>query len=83
VKIRSYERIVAAGRIPASFDLHETDGLVLPASGKFYKGPNGMSLRPKCDMQRNFVSASTFDPTIFVIPSGTQIPDELVHSRAL
>jgi hypothetical protein len=56
VKVRSYERIVTARRIPASFDLHETGGLVLPTSGQYYRGPNGMSLRPKCEKQRKLVA---------------------------
>jgi hypothetical protein len=78
VNIRSYERIVAAGRIPTSFDLHETDGLVLPASEQYYKGPNGMSLRPKCEKQRKLVTDLNDDPKVFMIPCGTQIPDKLI-----
>jgi hypothetical protein len=81
IKLRSYEQRVAAGMTGNfSYDLHEhDDGLVHPTKGEFFTGPNGMSLRPKGDKQKELVLSIPEDKVkVFVLPAGMKVPSKLV-----
>ena len=60
------------------------DGLVLPAEGDKYIGPNGASLRPSGENMVNILKNWNGEPTIFRLNEGMQLPDGLVviHERS-
>ncbi len=53
VSLRDYDTQRALNR--SSFDLKLHNGLVLPAVGDTFTGPNGMSLRPKGQVMEDLV----------------------------
>mmetsp|Transcript_40402 Transcript_40402/g.84077 ORF Transcript_40402/g.84077 Transcript_40402/m.84077 type:complete len:159 (-) Transcript_40402:201-677(-) len=82
VKLRDYETQMAKGR--ASFDLKiHADGLVHPAHGDEWIGPNGMSLRPATDTMLGILEDWKGEPTIFRLNEGMQLPNNLIviHER--
>jgi hypothetical protein len=80
IKLRSYEKRIAEGmQGEFSFDFHEKNGMVSPMVGEFFTKPNGMSLRPKCDRQKELVRNYAGDKmNIFVLPVGMKIPSDLI-----
>ena len=82
VRLRDYDTQMAKGR--ASFDLKiHDDGLVHPAHGDEWIGPNGMSLRPATDTMIGILEDWKGEPTIFRLNEGMQLPDSLIviHER--
>lgn len=82
VKLRDYDAQMAKGR--ASFDIKtHDDGLVHPAHGDEWIGPNGMSLRPATDTMLGILEDWKGEPTIFRLNEGLQLPDNLIvlHER--
>lgn len=80
IKLRSFERRIAAGmQGEFSYDLHEKDGMVWPVTEDVFTEPNGMSLRPKCDLQRQQVmNHGGSKLKIFVLPAGMEVPSKLI-----
>lgn len=76
VRLRNYDEQMALGR--TSFDLKVIDGLVRPAVGPEFTGPNGMSLRPAGDFMRNLVAEYKNAVTIYSFLPGTPLPDNLL-----
>ncbi|KAF7305095.1 hypothetical protein MKEN_01224700 [Mycena kentingensis (nom. inval.)] len=77
VKLRDYETQVKLERF--SYDLKLHDGMVLPAEGDDFIGPNGCSLRPPLsptmqEVVRNFRGPNI---AISIIPAGTALPKTL------
>ncbi|KAG6840941.1 hypothetical protein C0991_003125 [Blastosporella zonata] len=77
VRLRDYETQVKLKRF--SYDLKLQDGMVLPADGPNFIGPNGCSLREPLsptfqEVVRNFRGSNII---ISVIPEGTPIPSAL------
>ncbi|KAF9017857.1 hypothetical protein BDZ89DRAFT_1074494 [Hymenopellis radicata] len=78
VILRDFAEQKAKGR--SSYDLHiHEDGLVHPAKGDFWIGPNGASVHPDGPMLqevvRNFRGKGT---TVYRILPGKKLPDDLV-----
>ena len=76
VRLRNYDEQMALGR--TSFDLKVIDGLVRPAVGPEFTGPNGMSLRPAGDVVRNTVAKLKNAVTVYSFLPGTPLPDNLL-----
>lgn len=78
VRLRNYDDQVALGR--SSFDLkvHEGDGLVYPAEGDEFIGPNGMSLRPRSEFMTKLVETFKGDPTVYTLIPGLELPESLI-----
>ncbi|KAI0709003.1 hypothetical protein C8Q76DRAFT_741854 [Earliella scabrosa] len=78
VRLRDYEQQKALKRF--SYDLKlSPDGLVLPATGDNFIGPNGCSLRPPLsptfqEVVRNFRGANIIT---YILKEGTPLPDTL------
>ncbi|KAG5641115.1 hypothetical protein DXG03_005978 [Asterophora parasitica] len=77
VKLRDYETQKSLKRF--SYDLKLQDGIVLPAEGPNFIGPNGCSLREPLsptfqEVVRNFRGS---DIIVSVIPEGTPLPPTL------
>ncbi|KAG6827096.1 hypothetical protein H0H92_013228 [Tricholoma furcatifolium] len=77
VKLRDYETQVKQKRF--SYDLKLKDGVVMPADGPNFIGPNGCSLREPLsptfqEVVRNFRGSNII---ISVIPEGTPLPPTL------
>ncbi|TFK93981.1 hypothetical protein K466DRAFT_642504 [Polyporus arcularius HHB13444] len=77
VRLRDYEQQKALKRF--SYDLKLKDGLVHPAEGDNFIGPNGCSLRPPLspmfqEVVRNFRGTNI---TVYVIPEGIPLPPSL------
>ncbi|KAH9931962.1 uncharacterized protein B0H18DRAFT_988909 [Fomitopsis serialis] len=78
VNLRDYEQQKALKRF--SYDLKlSPEGLVLPAKGDNFIGPNGCSLRPPLsptfqEVVRNFRGANIL---VYVLKEGTPLPDSL------
>lgn len=81
VNLREYETQMAKGR--ASYDLKLHNGLVHPAEGDEWIGPNGMSLRPATDTMVGILENWRGDPTIFRLSEGLRLPESLIvlHER--
>lgn len=81
VNLRDYDTQMAKGR--ASYDLKLHDGLVLPAEGDEWIGPNGMSLRPATDTMLGILEDWKGEPTIFRLNEGLRLPESLIviHER--
>lgn len=74
VRLRDYETQVALKRF--SYDLKLVDGLVMPANGPNFIGPNGCSLREPLsptfqEVVRNFRGVNIL---IYVVKEGTSTP---------
>jgi hypothetical protein len=75
VKLREYYRQKELKRM--SFDYRSTDGIIKPATGSDFIGPNGMSLRPGGFVLGEII-ANYRGNNIYFIPKGTKFPSELV-----
>mmetsp|Transcript_22369 Transcript_22369/g.33284 ORF Transcript_22369/g.33284 Transcript_22369/m.33284 type:complete len:157 (-) Transcript_22369:280-750(-) len=82
-KLRDYAVQMAAGR--QSYDLHlnKDDGLVHPAHGDTFIGPNGMSLRPATENMLHIAKNYRGNVTVFRLSEGLVVPDGLIllHER--
>mmetsp|Transcript_39089 Transcript_39089/g.55031 ORF Transcript_39089/g.55031 Transcript_39089/m.55031 type:complete len:154 (+) Transcript_39089:14-475(+) len=81
-KLREYAAQMAAGR--QSYDLKlRDDGLVHPAAGDTFIGPNGMSLRPATENMLHIAKNYRGNVTVFRLQEGLKLPDGLVllHER--
>lgn len=76
VNLRCFDKQMALGR--SSFDLKVQDGLVRPAEGPTFTGPNGMSLRPASDVMKRIVENFVGTPTIYTLIPGLALPDKLL-----
>ena len=76
VTLRNYDTQMALGR--TSFDLKVKDGLVHPAVGEEWIGPNGMSLRPAGNVMRRILDEFKGTPTIYTLIPGLKLPDDLI-----
>lgn len=82
VTLRDFDTQQAKGR--ASFDLKiHSDGLVHPAEGETFIGPNGMSLRPGNDTMLNILHNWKGDTMVYRLNEGLELPKELIvlHER--
>lgn len=82
VSLREHATQMAAGR--ASYDLKlGTDGLVHPAIGDTFIGPNGMSLRPGTETMLHIAKNYKGNATVFRLQEGLNLPDGLIilHER--
>lgn len=82
VKLRDYDTQMAKGRASFDIKIHQ-DGLVHPAEGDEWIGPNGMSLRPATDTMLGILEDWKGEPTIFRLNEGLRLPDNLIvlHER--
>lgn len=83
VRLRDYEQQKALKRF--SFDLKLKDGLVHPAEGENFIGPNGCSLRPPLsptfqEVVRNFRGSNII---VYVLPEGTRTPFAIRYTTHL
>ena len=76
VNLRNFEDQQRKGR--ASFDLKTVNGLVHPAVGNSFTGPNGMSLRPSSDVMRDILVNFRGSPLVYQLPTGLVLPEGLV-----
>ncbi|KZO96862.1 hypothetical protein CALVIDRAFT_101183 [Calocera viscosa TUFC12733] len=78
VRLRDYDIQQRLGRRAFDFKKH-ADGLIHPAAGERYSGPNGCSVRP---MGKNLLKlAHTFegaDALVYHIPKGASLPEILI-----
>ncbi|EJU01431.1 hypothetical protein DACRYDRAFT_22570 [Dacryopinax primogenitus] len=78
VRLREEETQQHRGRISYDIRVHK-DGLVHPAVGDVYQGPNGCSDRPLCmyllDLAQYFDETKT---VAYRVPKGVQLPPRLV-----
>ena len=83
VSLRDYDTQMAKGRTSYDLKLNKDDGLVHPAHGDEWIGPNGMSLRPGNDTMLNIIKNWKGDTQVYRLQEGTRLPDELVilHER--
>jgi hypothetical protein len=82
VMLRDKATQLAAGR--ASYDLsRRDDGLVHPASGTTFTGPNGMSLRPATETMLAISKQFRGNATVYRLSEGLELPSGLVvlHER--
>ncbi|CAB9505359.1 expressed unknown protein [Seminavis robusta] len=83
VNLRDHATQMAAGR--QSFDLkrREADGLVHPAQGDTWIGPNGMSLRPATENMLHIAKNYRGNVTVYRMQEGMDMPDGLIvlHER--
>lgn len=82
VNLRDYDTQQARGRPTYDLKIHP-DGLVHPAPGDEFIGPNGMSLRPGNEKMLNIVKNWRGDTMVYRLQEGRQLPDELIvlHER--
>lgn len=80
--LRDFDTQRAKGRESFDIKIH-SDGLVHPAHGDEWIGPNGMSLRPGNDKMLNILKNWRGDTRVYRMSEGTQLPQELVviHER--
>ena len=72
-KLRERGAQTALGR--ASFDyVKGADGLVHPANGEYFIGPNGCSLRPAGPVLYELVAHRPGNTRLVLIPAGTPMP---------
>lgn len=77
IRLREKSFQESKGRL--SYDLIAHNGLIKPAEGDFFIGPNGASFRPNTFNFQNTVRLFRApDFQIVRIPAGTQLPKELV-----
>eukprot|EP00300_Choanocystis_sp_HF-7_P033531 c45891_g1_i1.p1 GENE.c45891_g1_i1~~c45891_g1_i1.p1 ORF type:complete len:166 (+),score=33.38 c45891_g1_i1:29-499(+) len=76
VALRDYQSQTAKGR--TSYDLTLHNGLVLPAQGDTWIGPNGMSLRPRTEKMISILREFKGEPTIYALLEGMRLPPDLV-----
>jgi hypothetical protein len=76
VSLRNHETQVSLGR--TSFDLKTVNGLVMPAVGDKYTGPNGMSLRPPTEKMTRMLKEFVGEPIVFAMLEGSPVPSGLV-----
>jgi hypothetical protein len=83
VKLRDYAVQMAAGRQSYDLKLHENDGLVHPAYGDTWIGPNGMSLRPATENMLHIAKNYRGNVTVYRMQEGMDMPDGLIvlHER--
>ena len=73
---------MAAGRQSFDLKIHD-DGLVHPAHGETWIGPNGMSLRPATENMLHIAKNYRGNVTVYRMQEGMDMPDGLVvlHER--
>ncbi|CUF53889.1 Hypothetical protein, putative [Bodo saltans] len=76
VNLRNYETQMALGR--TSYDLKTVNGLVMPAVGEEFIGPNGMSLRPATDKMIGILKEFKGEPRVYAMLEGSPVPAGLV-----
>lgn len=77
VNLRDYAEQQARGR--ESFHLKTDDqGLVHPAKGDTFIGPNGLSLRPPSDSMYEIAKKWRGSPTVYRLSATLELPDHLV-----
>jgi hypothetical protein len=77
VSLRDHATQMAAGR--TSYDLKiGSDGLVHPAVGDTFIGPNGMSLRPDTETMLLIAKKYKGSATVFRLQEGLTLPDGLI-----
>jgi len=83
VSLRDFAVQMAAGRQSYDLKLNPDDGLVHPAKGDTFIGPNGMSLRPATESMLHIAKNYRGNVTVYRLQEGLQLPDELVvlHER--
>ena len=82
VNLRDHAKQMAAGR--QSFDLKvQDDGLVHPAMGDTWIGPNGMSLRPATNNMLHIAKNYRGNVTVYRMQEGMDMPEGLIvlHER--
>jgi hypothetical protein len=78
-RVQLRERAVQAALKRTSFDYSlGPDGLVHPATGDRFVGPNGCSLRPAGPTLYELVAHRRGDARLVLVPAGTRVPDGLV-----
>jgi hypothetical protein len=76
VKLREFHAQKAKQK--ASFDYKQNaEGKIEPTVGDFFKGPNGMSLRPAGPNLTN-IATSYNAKNVYRIPEGVEIPENMV-----
>jgi hypothetical protein len=82
-KLRDYDVQMAAGRQSYDLKRNPDDGLVHPAVGDTWIGPNGMSLRPATENMLHIAKNYRGNVTVFRLQEGLALPDGLVvlHER--
>lgn len=82
VRLRDHATQMAAGRQSFDLKIHD-DGLVHPAVGDTWIGPNGMSLRPATENMLHIAKNYRGDVTVYRMQEGMDMPDGLVvlHER--
>ena len=76
VSLRSFEAQQAKKR--TSYDLKLHDGLVLPAQGDTFIGPNGMSLRPMGPKMVEILKGFKGNPRVYALLEGMTLPEGLI-----
>ena len=82
-RLREYASQMAAGRQSYDLKTNPDDGLVHPAKGDTFIGPNGMSLRPATENMLHIAKNYRGNVTVFRIQEGLKLPDGLIllHER--
>ena len=82
-KLRDHATQMAAGRQSFDIKTNPTDGMVHPAEGDTWIGPNGMSLRPATENMLHIAKNYRGNVTVFRLQEGLELPDGLVllHER--
>lgn len=82
-RLRDYAVQMAAGRQSYDLKLNPDDGLVHPAQGDTWIGPNGMSLRPATESMYHVAKNYRGNVTVFRLQEGLLLPQGLVllHER--
>ena len=76
-KLREYEEQMAKNR--KSYDLKlDENGLVQPATGEEWIGPNGMSMRPATDSMLRIAQAFRGEQRVYRFDEGMELPDGLI-----
>jgi hypothetical protein len=82
VRLREKANQLAVGR--SSYDLiQRDDGLIHPATGTTFTGPNGMSLRPASESMWRIANNYPGTATVYRLQEGLELPSGLVvlHER--
>ena len=82
-RLRDHATQMAAGRQSYDLKRNPDDGLVHPAQGETFTGPNGMSLRPATENMLHIAKNYRGNVTVFRLQEGLQLPEGLVllHER--
>ena len=79
VILRDYAKQQKLGRHSFDIKLNPEDGLAHPATGEYFNGPNGASLRPNTQFMQEIIRKFRGRyVTVYMLKEGTKLPEDLV-----